>query len=763
MELKRLFSPIMVKNIMLKNRVLMPALHHLYTPEGYATERFNEYYWRRAEGGAGLIFVGGCRFDDYGGAPLMMSLQSDDFIPGFREFTDGMHQRGAKVGVQLYHAGAYASKAAIPGFREALAPSEVFSKFTKEMPHEMTKADIKQVTLDWAAGAARAKRAGFDIVEILASAGYIICQFLSPLKNLRSDEYGGSFSNRTRFAREVVSAVRAAVGDDYPLSMRIAGNDFVENSNTNINAVSFCKLMEECGVDMFNVTGGWHESTIPQITGDLPRGGFAYLAAAIKDAVGIPVAVSNRINDPLLAEKLLALGVADMISVGRPHIADPDWAVKAQSGRFDEIRRCVACNQGCLSRMFSAKPVACTVNGAAGLEYMIKASAPADPVKNILVIGGGSAGCEFAIRAVERGHKVQIWESGANLGGQLELAAAPPGKGEFSTLISYFTAMLRKLDIPVVLNKTLSIENIEEIRGGGFDLVVTATGATPNVIPLPGITTAPLPGKPGAAGESGILCEADRPGKSDVHAESGIPVYTAYDVLRNEVIPGRDVLIIGGGAVGCETAQYLARDAGASPELLGFLLEHQAESIDKIRSIADTTRRNISIVDIDKIGAGFEPGTGWPVFKDLKRLGVRQYPFAAIESIADRYVTIAFTDKTSCKGSGRRIDCGTAGLDGSGETTRRRIDCGTAGTDGSGETTRRRIDCDTASLDGSGETTRRRIDCDTIVLAVGAKPNDTLYRELTASGVNVRNIGDSAGVRKVLDAIREADALALEI
>jgi 2,4-dienoyl-CoA reductase (NADPH2) len=620
-----------------------------------------------------LIYVGGCRFDDYGGAPMMMSLQTDEFIPGYKEFTDGMHARGSKIGVQLYHAGAYAHQAGIPGGKQALAPSAVYSKFTREMPKEITHDEIIEIIDNWAAGALRAKKAGFDVVEIIASAGYLISQFLSPVKNLRKDEYGGLWDNRTRFAQEVVAAVRKAVGPDYPIGMRIAGNDFVPRSNTNTEAVEFCKLMEECGIDTFNVTGGWHESVIPQITGDLPRAGFAYLTEAVKKAVSIPVAVSNRINDPVLAEKLLALGIADMVSIGRPLIADPDWVKKAREGRFEEIRRCVACNQGCLAKTFFRKPVECTVNSAAGHEYLVEKDSPIIP-KNILVVGGGPAGCEFAVQAAERGHTVTIWEKGACIGGQLSMVATPPGKKEFHNLITYFEAMLRKNDVKTVLGKAATSA---EISDGGFDIVVTATGMIPNMIKLPG--------------------------------ESKIPVYSAYDVLQGKVIPGKDIVIVGGGSVGCETAQYMAHDASASPEQVYFLLEHEAETVEKVLALLHSNLRNISIVDIVKIGAGFDPGTGWPVMKDLKRLGIKQYPFSKITTINDSAVTISVHDK------GTEVDSIV------------------------------------------------EIPCDTIVLSVGAKPNNALFSELKELGVNVANLGDSDQIGKVIDAIHKADELAYKM
>ena len=670
MEYTKLFSPITIRNMSLKNRIVMPPLHHLYTPEGYATPRFNEYYWRRAEGGIGLIIVGGCRFDDFGGAWSMMSLQSDEFIPGYKEFTDGMHERGAKVGVQLYHAGAYAMRASIPGGQSALAPSEVFSRFTHEMPREMTIEDIDKVISDWAAGARRAKEAGFDLVEILASAGYLICQFLSPLKNLRTDEYGGSWENRTRFARRVVAAVREAVGPDYPICMRIAGNDFVPGSNGNDEAVAFCRLMEEQGVDMLNVTGGWHETVIPQLTAEVPDAGFSYLVQAIRDAVSIPVALSNRVNDPYTAEKMLQLENADLICVGRPMITDPDWAKKAQEGRSREIRKCLACNQGCLSKTFFGKPIECILNPEAGHEWE-KKPVTATGSKSFLVIGAGPAGCEFALRAAQLGNRVMVWEKGPAIGGQVNLAAVPPGKSSFRSLIEYYEYMLDLYNVQILYNTEVSEEMIFEEN---YDAVIVATGMTPKEISIPSV------------------CR--------------VPVVTAYDILKKEVIAGRNVLVLGGGSVGCETAEYLAQDASLSAEQIKFLLQHRAESVEKVLELMDLSRRNISVVDIAKIGAGFEPGTSWPVMKDLRRLHVKLYANAVIGEWKEKSVVISFK-----KGK-------------------------------------------------DAEPVTKEIPFDMIVTAVGAVPENRLYSALREKGIASYLIGDASEIGKIQNAVSAGRALA---
>ena len=673
MELTRLFSPIKIgKNLELKNRIIMAAIHHLYTQDGYATDRFNDYYWRRAEGGVGMIIVGGVRFDDYGGPRSMISLQTDEYIHGYRKFTEGVHRMGAKVGAQLFHAGAYARMDDIGG-RAPLAPSAIYCRYSRTTPKEISKKEITELVDNWSAAAARAREAGFDMVELISSAGYLISQFLSPVTNIRTDEYGGSWENRIRFPLEVIEAVRKAVGADYPIGIRIGGNDFISGSNANETAVEFCRIIESAGIDFFNVTGGWHESRVPQITGDLPRGGFAYLAMAIKDAVGIPVAASNRINDPIVAERILALEQADVISLGRPLIADPEWPEKARSGRFDEIKHCIACNQGCLSKAFFSKPVECLVNSEAGREYEIKKTKSQEK-KRILVVGAGPAGCEFAIAAAKHGHKVTIWEKTGRVGGQLHMAALPPGKSEFLSLIKYYNAQIKKNSIDLILNKQATAN---EIAAYDCDMIVTATGMTPVEIPL-----------------KNPCC---------------MPVVTAYDVLKKSFLAGRNVVVVGGGTVGCETARYLAHEATLSAEQFSFLLDYNAETFEKVSNMRNKTRRTIFIIDIAEIGKGFDPGTSWTVLQDLNRFDVRMYSFSTIEEAGANTIRITANDAKN------------------------------------------------------NETRSYSLPCDTIVLAVGAKPNDTLFRELSAMGKSVYNLGDSCKIGNAMDAVKAANDLAMKI
>jgi 2,4-dienoyl-CoA reductase (NADPH2) len=345
MEFPHLFSPIKVNSMIIRNRIVMTATHLGYTPEGNVTDRLVTFYAERARGGAGLIIVGGCPIDEYGGMVGMVGISHEKHIPGLQRLTSAVHDSDAKIAAQLYQAGRYTHSAMIGG-RKPFSASAVRSRLTGETPRALELHEIPSVQAKFAEAALRAIESGFDAVEILGSAGYLISQFFSPLTNLREDGYGGSFQNRMRFGIEVVEKVRKAVGPSYPIIMRLAGNDFMEGSNTNSEAALFAHELEKAGVDLFNVTGGWHETRIPQLTMFVPRRAFTYLAQGIKSAVSVPVIASNRINHPRIGEEILRHGEADMVAMARGLLADPDLPEKARTGKADQIFRCVACNQG---------------------------------------------------------------------------------------------------------------------------------------------------------------------------------------------------------------------------------------------------------------------------------------------------------------------------------------------------------------------------------------------------------------------------------
>ncbi len=662
--MKMLFQPIKVGNIDLKNRISMPAVHHSYTPDGFVNDRLIKYYEARARGGAALIIVGGCTIDNLGVGPKMIGLHDDKYIEGLKRLTAAVKGAGAKIAAQLYQAGRYTHSFFIG--QQPVAPSPVASRLTREVPREMTEDDIRTVQESFADAALRAKRAGFDAVEIIASAGYLICQFLSPVTNQRTDRYGGSWENRCRFGVEVVERVREKVGADFTVLVRLSGNDFMPGGNTNREAAMFAVELEKAGVDCFNVTGGWHETRVPQISGDLPRGGYAYLAYGIKSVVGVPVIASNRINDPLVAERLLRDGLADMVNMGRPLIADPDLPNKAMNGNFGAIRKCLACNQGCMDMVFTAQDVHCAVNPMAGREYEIEVE-PAPAAKRILVIGGGPAGMEAARAAASRGHGVTLWEKGSRLGGQIHYAAMPPGKQEFLTLVDYYEHALEAAGVDVRLNKEATAE---EVVRQDADVVVLATGARPLEAPFP------------VAGAAMVV--------------------SAPDVLSGDAVAGREVVVVGGGAVGCETAVAIAQIGTLSAENLKFLMENGAESSETLLGLLNRGVKKVTLVEMFKgIGRDIGISTRWVVMKNISRLGISVIDQARVKYVSEKGVVIERDGQESL------------------------------------------------------------VPADTVVLAVGSRPVNELADQLGGRVQNLYVIGDALKPRKITEAIREGFELAL--
>ena len=619
MTYDRLFQPIEINGMQLRNRIMMPAMHHLYTENGHCTERFTEYYKRRGEGGAGLIVVGSCRFDEYGAKDNSMSLADESTVAGWQEFMKVMHETGAKVAVQLYHAGRYMPERDVPCGKPALSPSETFCPYTRETAPAMSYEQIKEVIAKYAEGAERAKRAGFDAVELGCNSGYLLNQFLSPITNLREDEYGGSWENRVRMPLEVISAVRKAVGENYPIILRLGGNDLVPESCTNTEIADFAALAEKAGVDLFNVTGGWHQSRVPQITGDLPAGGFSYLAEGIKAKVSVPVSSSNRVNDPLVAEKILAMGQADMVTMGRALLADPELPNKAKNGKSAQIRPCMGCNQGCLANTFFDRPIECLVNPLCGRELTIPEEATKE-TRKILVIGGGPAGMECAYRAAKRGHAVVLREKADRLGGQLLLAAKTSAHKDFERLISYYEVALDLAGAAVELSCEDALEN-----AGRFDIIVSAVGG------------------------QGAECR--------IPMDDSVQYMTVEEMLTEEKIPGKNVVFIGASFVTALAAQTLARRSSISEEQLYHLSAFQAESQEKIRELLNSSSRNITIVDrLKKIGIGFESGVGWPCMSELGRLHVKKLPRTEIKKI-ENGILYAISEDKEGKQSEVEIKC----------------------------------------------------------------------------------------------------------
>jgi 2,4-dienoyl-CoA reductase (NADPH2) len=602
--LRLLFSPISIGSLRLVNRIVMPAIHLAYAQQGLVTDRLLDFYAERAAGGVGLIVVGGCPVDEYAGGPSMIGIRTDEFVPGLTRLVEAVRREGVPIVAQLYHAGRYSRSAEIGC--QPVAPSAVASPLTRETPREMDEQDIARTIGSFASAAGRAREAGFDGVEISAAAGYLLSQFLSPVTNLREDRYGGHFENRLRFPLEVIQAVRAELGPDYPILVRIAGSDFVQGGNTLQESKAFARRLEQAGIDAIDVTGGWHETSVPQITMSVPRAAFAYLARGVKEAVQVPVISSNRYNDPALAERMLQHGLADMIAMGRPLIADPQLPDKARQGRVDEIQTCIACNQGCFDSIFLGQAVTCTVNPRAGRESRYRL-ARTDRPKQVLVVGGGPGGMQAAIAAASRGHRVSLLEKQDRLGGQLNLAAVPPGRHELRALVHSLETQLARQRVEVYLGEKA---NADLVMRASPDVVILATGAAPIVPELPG--------------------------------GDGEQVVGAWEVLADQVQLGKRVVVLGGGATGCLVALHVARAGTVNAPTLKFLAETGAESWETLERLTLSGTKHVTILEaLPKLGTDIGLTTRWTILQQLRRCGVEMLSGAQARRITPQGVVAA--------------------------------------------------------------------------------------------------------------------------
>jgi 2,4-dienoyl-CoA reductase (NADPH2) len=592
-----LFQPITINRLEIKNRIYLPAMHLGMAVDYQVTDQLTAFYAERAKGGAGMICVGYATIDELSGNTQNIGAHDDSFIPGLSRLADAIKDNGARNAVQLNHAGRYNFSFFLNG-KQPVAPSPVASRMTRETPKEMNLDEIQATIKAFAAAAGRVKAAGFDAVEVLSGTGYLISEFLSPLTNQRSDRYGGSLENRMRFGLEVMDAIRRAVGDDYPLIVRMNGNDFMPGGNGAEELREYAKALDAGPVDALCINVGWHEARVPQIVTSVPRGVFAYLARWIRELVDVPVIASHRINDPATAREMLADSMCDMVAMGRSLIADPYLPEKAKSGREADIVHCIACAQGCFDHLFQLKHVECMCNPRAGHESEIPADKPLQS-KKIMVVGGGAAGMSAALAAHSQGHRVTLYERSSRLGGQLYLAAAPPGREEFACLARDLTRQVELAKIPVVLNYEVDAALIDELAPEG---IILATGAVPLVPPIPGI---------------------DRP-----------HVVQAWDVLAGRVITGKRVAIIGGGAVGVEAALFLAEKGTLSAAGLKFLLVNRAEEPETLYRMATQGTKDVILVEmLEKVGKDIGKSTRWGMMQDLSRVGVTTVTRATVAAI----------------------------------------------------------------------------------------------------------------------------------
>lgn len=599
-----LLKPLDLGFTTLKNRVLMGSMHVGLeeAPQGY--ERMAAFYAERAKGDVGLIVTGGISPNDAGLTFAHASkLDSIAEADKHKVITQAVHEAGGKIAMQILHTGRYSYQP------EIVAPSAIQAPINPIKPKALTSAEVQQTIDDFANCAKLAQYAGYDGVEIMGSEGYLINEFIAARTNHRDDEWGGSYENRIRFPIEIVKRTRAFVGENFIIIYRLSMLDLVEGGSTLEEVIQLAKEIEKAGATIINTGIGWHEARIPTIATKVPRAAFTWVTEKLKGEVSVPLITSNRINTPEMAEHVLASGHADMVSMARPMLADPEFVLKASEGRSDEINTCIGCNQACLDHIFSMKIATCLVNPRAcyETELIFKETSA---VKNIAVIGAGPAGLSFAVYAASRGHKVKVFDASNQIGGQFNIAKTIPGKEEFYETLRYFKRQIElQPNIELVLNHTATYE---ELSQANYDDIVVATGVTPRQLQFEGI---------------------DHP-----------KVLSYIQVLKERVPVGKRVAIIGAGGIGFDTAEYLTHegDSGSlNPEKfyaewgIDTTYEHvgglkPAELEKSEREIYLLQRKTASV------GAGLGKTTGWIHRTGLKHRDVKMIAGASYDKVDDQ-------------------------------------------------------------------------------------------------------------------------------